>query len=493
MDASVFIYLSSGLFLGWALGANHLGNIFGTAVGTRMIKFATAATLCSVFVILGSVFSGGGTTETVGKLGEVNSLAGSFMAALAAGIAVYIMTRFGLPVSTTHAIIGAIIGWSVYSESRTDIDALIKVMAGWVLGPVLAAIFAVGLLYLTNWTIKRLRPHLLSQDAYTRLGLILAGSFGAYSLGANNIANVVGVFIPASPFTEFQLFGVVMVSPEQQLFFLGGLSIAIGVYTYSGRVVHTVGKGLFTLSPVAAWVVVMAHSIVLFLFASQGLELFLARHGLPTIPLVPISSSEVVVGAVIGVALVKGAHNFRYRTLGRIGVGWMLTPVMAGTICYLGLFFMQNVFNQEVYRPIQYVLSAPVMERARSVGLPVEGLRDFQARTFDTAYELMDTVADNTDMTRPQTKALLELAELDPITIRPGRFGQGPPEWLSRPQLRAVEALEGQIFSHRWVLLETLAGLSPAWRLRANTIENKLYNQKIRYRINLLYQHFGEQ
>ena len=138
MDISIFVYLSSGLFLGWALGANHLGNVFGTAVGTRMIRFTTAATLCSVFVVFGAVVSGGGTSETVGKLGAVNSLSGSFMAAFAAAVAVYVMTRFGLPVSTTHAIVGAIIGWSVYSETRTDLDSLIKIMAGWVAGPVLA-------------------------------------------------------------------------------------------------------------------------------------------------------------------------------------------------------------------------------------------------------------------------------------------------------------------------------------------------------------------
>lgn len=348
MEISVFIYLSSGLFLGWALGANHLGNVFGTAVGTRMIRFTTAATLCSIFVVLGAVISGGGTSETVGKLGEVTTLAGAFMSALSAAIAVYIMTRFGLPVSTTHAIVGAIIGWSIYSDSQIDIDSLIKIMTGWILGPILAAVFAIGMLHATGWALKHMKLHLLRQDAYNRLGLIVAGSFGAYSLGANNIANVVGVFIPASPFTEFQLFGIFTVAPAQQLFLLGGLAIVVGIFTYSGRVVHTVGKGLFTLSPVAAWVVVMAHSIVLFLFASKGLESILLHLGLPTIPLVPISSSEVVVGAVIGVALVKGAHNFRFDTLGRICIGWMLTPAIACLICYVGLFFLENVFNQQV-------------------------------------------------------------------------------------------------------------------------------------------------
>lgn len=487
MDISIFVYLSSGLFLGWALGANHLGNVFGTAVGTRMIRFTTAATLCSVFVVLGAVVSGGGTSETVGKLGAVNSLSGSFMAAFAAAVAVYIMTRFGLPVSTTHAIVGAIIGWSVYSETRTDIDSLIKIMAGWVLGPVLAALFAIGLLYFTNWAIRRLKPHLLSQDAYTRLGLIVAGSFGAYSLGANNIANVVGVFIPASPFTEFQLFGLITVSPAQQLFLLGGVAIVVGVFTYSGRVVHTVGKGLFTLSPVAAWVVVMAHSIVLFLFASQELEAFLARHGLPTIPLVPISSSEVVVGAVIGVAMVKGAHNFRFGTLGRIGVGWMLTPAIACLLCYVGLFFLQNVFNQEVYRPVHYEISPPAAARAKSEGIPEAAFAGLVGKRFESAYDFKDALTAKGELNRKQVDALLALAEIDPIVIQSDVLGPGVPDWLSPPQKLAVESLTGQAFPHRWILMEALGQRSPGWQRREDTVANKKHNQHIHYQIELLY------
>ena len=84
MDLTVLIFLASGLFLGWSLGANDAANVFGTAVGTRMVRFSTAALVCSVFVILGAVISGGGTTETLGKLGAISSLAGAFMAALSA-------------------------------------------------------------------------------------------------------------------------------------------------------------------------------------------------------------------------------------------------------------------------------------------------------------------------------------------------------------------------------------------------------------------------
>ncbi len=85
-----------------------------------MVRFTTAALICSIFVILGAVISGAGAAHTLGKLGSVNALAGSFMAALSAALTVYWMTRIGLPVSTTQAIVGAIIGWNLFSESITD-------------------------------------------------------------------------------------------------------------------------------------------------------------------------------------------------------------------------------------------------------------------------------------------------------------------------------------------------------------------------------------
>ena len=112
MELGILIFLSSGLFLGWSLGANDAANIFGTAVGSRMVKFATAALIGSVFVILGAVISGGGAAHTLGKLGAVNAMGGAFTVAFAAAITVYWMTKARLPVSTSQAIVGAIIGWN---------------------------------------------------------------------------------------------------------------------------------------------------------------------------------------------------------------------------------------------------------------------------------------------------------------------------------------------------------------------------------------------
>ena len=69
---ATLLFLSSGLFLGWSLGANDAANVWGTAVGTKMVKFKSAAIICSIFVILGAVISGSGASHTLGKLGAVH-------------------------------------------------------------------------------------------------------------------------------------------------------------------------------------------------------------------------------------------------------------------------------------------------------------------------------------------------------------------------------------------------------------------------------------
>ena len=344
MDPLVLIFLTSGLFLGWALGANDAANVFGTAVGTKMLSWRTAAIICSLFVILGAMISGAGTSQTLGNLGAISALPGAFMSALSAAIAVYLMTKSGLPVSTSQSIVGAIIGWNLFSNNPTDASTLTKIFSTWVLCPVLAAIIAVILFSSLKFVSRRVRMHLVMADAYTRLALIVVGAFGAYSLGANNIANVVGVFIPVQPLEALQIGGFVL-SSTQQLFLLGGLAIALGVFTYSRSVMITVGHDLGRLSATSALIAVLSHSIVLFMFASRGLEAWLSGLGLPTIPLVPVSSSQAVVGAVVGISILQGAAGIRWSVLGRIVVGWIVTPVVAGLICFIGLFFLQNVFG----------------------------------------------------------------------------------------------------------------------------------------------------
>ena len=162
-------YISSGLFLGWSLGANDAANLFGTAVGAKVIKFKTAAVIMSIFVILGAVASGSGASHTLGKLGSITSLAGAFIVALSSAVTIFFMTKYGLPVSTSQSIVGAIVGWNLFSSNPTSMETLSKIVMTWVLCPVLSATFSV-----LFYKIFKSRTRSLKMKA----GLLLSAGWG---------------------------------------------------------------------------------------------------------------------------------------------------------------------------------------------------------------------------------------------------------------------------------------------------------------------------
>ena len=343
----ILFFLTSGLFLGWSLGANDASNVFGSAVGSRMISFRKAAIVASVFVILGAVIQGTGASHTLGRLGGVNAIGGSFTLAMAAAITVYFMTKFSLPVSTTQAIVGAIIGWNIFTGNSTDTGTLSRIVTTWISGPILGGIFAILFYILINKIKKASHIHIIRFESYIKTGLVIAGAFGAYSLGANNIANVMGVFVPSFNLQDLD-FGIFTLSSAQQLFLLGGLAIAAGILTYSKKVMETVGGNIMELTSEAAMVVVLAQSLVLFIFSSSALSNLLRNIGLPPIPLVPVSSSQVIVGCVIGIGLYKGARNINFKLIGEIALGWISTPLISCGLAFFSLFFMKNIFNINV-------------------------------------------------------------------------------------------------------------------------------------------------
>jgi len=468
MDAiAVFIFLSSGLFLGWSLGANDAANVFGTAVGSRMIRFSTAAFLCSVFVILGAVIGGAGAAGGLGELGSLNALPGAFTVALSAAMTVLWMTQLGLPVSTSQAVVGAIIGWNLFSGAITDLGVLSKIALTWVACPVLGAIFAALLYRLLVSIINRTKPHLLQLDLYTRWGLILAGIFGSYALGANNIGNVMGVFIPSSPFTEFHLGETVRISSTQQLFLLGGIAIAIGVYTYSKGVMMTVGGSLMKLSPIAAFVVVVAHSLVLFVFSSTELQQTFINLGLPPIPLIPVSSSQAVIGAVIGIGLLqgmRGVRQIRWRVLGEIGSGWVSTPAIATLISIILLFIVQNVFNQPVYEEINFRLSQPVLMYLQKEGVPTEKIAPLEGQTLTKPVNFRSALRRVASLTPEQESQVIAAAELYPMHITPEAINKIDSQALTPEQFSAIERLTGQSFDYKWELQQALGVQTTAWQ-----------------------------
>jgi len=350
MDLTYFFFLSSGLFLGWSLGANDVSNIFGAAVGSKMLKFKTAALIASFFIIIGAVYSGAGTTQTLSSLGEVNTIAGSFMVALSAAITVYFMAKTGLTTSTSQAIVGGIIGWNLYAGKSTNLAVLLQIVFGWVVCPFLSAAIAVLLYFFFKRLINKLHIHVLMQHQFLRIGLVLSGAFCTYALGANNIANVMGVFVDSSPFKEVE-FGFLHLNAEQVLFFLGGLAISAGIFTYSHKVMATIGKNIIKMSPFIAFIIISSQALVLFLFSSESLRQTLHALCLPAFPLVPVSSTQAVIGAILGIGLMKGGRGINWSITGKIVLGWFTTPLLTLFLCFTCLFFLENVFRQIVFIP----------------------------------------------------------------------------------------------------------------------------------------------
>ena len=396
------------------------------------------------------------------------------------------LTVLGLPVSTTQAIVGAIIGWNFFTGSVTDFTVFKTICATWVLSPLLTAIFSYLIYRGVMKVLNRSKIHIIRQDAWTRLALLVAGILGSYSLGANNIGNVMGVFIGANPFQDLDL-GLVELSGLQLLFLLGGVAISVGVFTYAKKVMLTVGTEIAPLTPVGAFVVVVATSLVLLLFASEDLEFALASMGLPTIPLVPVSSSQAVVGGVIGIGLIRNARNIKWGVVARISWAWVQTPIVSALVCYVFLFVLQNVFGQTVYNPVEYRVAKQVLAR-HSDKVDVEKLAALNDQAFATSGKLKDAI----DAALPNIEYKAELKLIDDalvegITVDPDKFKDlEKTQGLDAEQLDAVKKLSGKTFIYRWELVQALADSTPRWKLKDKTVLNKTYNKEIQKSLDIV-------
>lgn len=300
----------SGLYLGWSLGANDSANIFGTGVATAMVRYRTAVVLTAVFVIMGAVLEGPKCMAILGHLTQLTPVE-AFCSALASAITMTALTVLALPASSSHAIVGAVIGAGILSGSA-DFSRLIKVVLCWVLTPIGGAVASYLIYRILHALLKKTITRMTLLNRIYTIGIVLAGCYGAYCLGANNVANVTGVYVGAG-----------LLSPDMAAI-LGGLSIAFGVMTYGRQVMMTVGKGIAPLDPFSALVTVTAGAVTLHVFTQIG---------------VPVSSSQAIIGAVVGIGLVGGMRTVNRASLLKIALGWVFTPIAAGLLTLLLLFF----------------------------------------------------------------------------------------------------------------------------------------------------------
>ncbi len=301
-----------GIFFGWSLGANDAANVFGTAVATRVVRFWTAAILASIFVLLGALLEGSKCMKIMGEIAQIN-LNQTIIVTFSAAVTMTILTILGIPASSSQAIMGAILGGTIRTQTP-NWAKFGNVILCWVGTPIGAAIIAFILYHLLDFIFKKTTGITGAKfNTIIRLGILITGCMGAYSLGANNVANVTGIYVGAKLLSPF------MAS------FIGGLSIVVGIVTYSYKVMETVGLKITLLGPLAALVAVGSEAITVYIYTHIG---------------IPVSTSQAIVGAVTGIGLVRGIRAVNIKLLNQIFIGWLSTPVSAGIIAFLLSLFI---------------------------------------------------------------------------------------------------------------------------------------------------------
>lgn len=300
------------IYLGWALGTNDAANVFGPPVISGTVRYREAIIIAAVLVIIGSVAEGWKCMPTVGGITRLESLTAA-IACLAAAVIVNLMSFLKLPVSTSQAIIGGIIGVGLLRQTPISYAKLIKILICWLSTPIGAALIALLfyklLAFLWQSRVKNIRVFNIT----IKVACILIGSYGAYSLGANNVANVAGALVGAG-----------LISPFRAALW-GGISIALGILTYSKNVMITVGKKITPLDPFSSLVAILASAVTLHIFTQLR---------------VPISSSQSIVGAVCGIGLIKGVRSVSKLTLILVFIGWIATFLGSAALAYgLGWIF----------------------------------------------------------------------------------------------------------------------------------------------------------
>ena len=309
-------FLLSGIYLGWALGANDAANVFGTGVTSGLVSYKMAVILTAIFVILGAVMEGTKCFDTVGYFTSL-TLFTALLVTLSAAITVTLMTRLKLPVSTSQAILGAIVGIAIVGKGWRGLpmDKLTKVVLCWIFTPLGAAVISFLLFMGLGYLVNRIRglavfTHLM------RIGVLVTGCFSAYALGSNNVANTTGAFVGAGLITPIE--GAL----------IGSISIGVGALTYSRGVMISVGRRISLLDPFSALVVVLAGAITVYLYTQIG---------------VPVSTSQAVVGAVAAIGLAKGVRTINKKMLFFILLGWISTPILAASLSILMLLLFSGI------------------------------------------------------------------------------------------------------------------------------------------------------
>ena len=405
----VYIVLAAifGIFMAWGIGANDVANAMATSVGSKALTIKQAILVAAVFEFLGAVLAGGAVTDTVRKgivdtdlLADTPNLLiyGMLSALLAAGTWLLVASRNGWPVSTTHSIVGAIVGFAAVGIGVDAVQwgGVGKIVMSWVASPLTAGVIAF-LIYLSVQRLilshedplqraKRYVPVYMFFAAFTitlvtilkglkhiGLEISLRDSYllaTAIAIGIAILGSLVIRRIDADPDAEREqhfitverVFGILMVVTACGMAFAHGSNDVANAIGPLAAVISTAQNGMIMAqSAVPLWVLILGGAGIVVGLATYGRHVittvgrkithltpsrgFAAELAAATTIVIasgtgmPVSTTHTLVGAVLGVGLARGVEAIDLRVVGRIFLSWVVT-IPAGAILAIIFFFL---------------------------------------------------------------------------------------------------------------------------------------------------------
>ena len=415
-NSNIFIILAIlfGTFMAWGIGANDVANAMGTSVGSGAVTIKQAIIIAVIFEFTGAILAGGEVTATIRKgildaalfANEPHLLVYGMLASLlAAGGWLLIASSFGWPVSTTHSIVGAIVGFGAVGVGVDAVawDKVINIVLSWIASPVLAGVISfmlfrslqnliidtkdpfdnakkyvpyymflvgfvvslvtifkglkhVGLTFSTSTSYllafgfgilvaiigtmfirnihldpdENIDFHFTSMERVFGVLMIITAAAMAFAHGSNDVANAIGPL--AAIYGVVESGGLIGSKTSLPLWILlvGGSGIAVGLITYGHKVIATIGTGITQLTPSRGFAATLAAAATVVIASGTG---------------IPVSTTQVLVGAVLGVGLARGMAALDTRVINKIFLSWIITLPAGAFMSIIFFFILKSIFG----------------------------------------------------------------------------------------------------------------------------------------------------
>ncbi len=301
-------------YLAWNLGANDVANSMGTSVGSKAITLGQALTIAAVMEFSGALIFGQGVSQKLATgILDLNLytespdqfVLGMMAVLLSAGIWMNVATVWGLPVSSSHATVGAIAGFGSVSLGMNAVrwQSLGVISLAWVVTPLVTATIA-AMLYQLVLALK-----IENEAPFAKLQVISACGV-AFAHGSNDVGNAIAPFAAIISVLQTRQIPIDSVPIPLWVLALGGVGIVGGLAVWGKKVIETVGEGIIALQPKGGFCAELATAIAVLTASNFGL---------------PVSTSHALVGAVVGIGLVKGRESIQWGNFRSIALTWVAT------------------------------------------------------------------------------------------------------------------------------------------------------------------------